>query len=148
MATCPVGDPKFATWRFIDAVSVRVEQFRTPYSRAFITPLTNSELPTRGLVFDHFGLGRDAGTTASGDVAGNRFHYDLAVVNGTTINELGGDRDAPAIMLSNRDGVSLHAGLATYKRATEPPLSSNTAALIRRLGSWRLFRISDAMRLV
>ncbi len=91
----------FADWRFSDAVHVRVGQFRTPYSRAFITPLTNLELPTRGLVIDRFGLGRDTGAMVSGDLAGTRFHYDVALVNGATINDTSGERDAPAVIVRN-----------------------------------------------
>ena len=88
----------FAEWRFNDAFHFRVGQFRTPYSRAYITPLTNLQLTTRGLVIDQFGLGRDTGAMASGSLAEGLFHYDIAVVNGATINDHSGDRDAPAVI--------------------------------------------------
>lgn len=88
----------FAEWRFGPSLQIRGGQFRTPYSRAFITPLTNLELPTRGLVIDQFGLGRDTGVMASGLLADNRLHYDFAIVNGATINDRQGDRDAPAVI--------------------------------------------------
>lgn len=88
----------FAEWRFGPSLHIRGGQFRVPYSRAFITPLTNLELPTRGLVIDQFGLGRDTGVMASGLLADNRVHYDVAIVNGATINDRQGDRDAPAVI--------------------------------------------------
>jgi len=88
----------FVQWNFEKPFVLRVGQFRTPYSRAYITPLTNLELPTRGLVIDHFGLGRDTGAMVSGLVLSNRFHYDLAVVNGATINNQSGNRDAPSVI--------------------------------------------------
>ncbi len=88
----------FAEWHVSDALQFRVGQFRTPYSRAFITPLTNLELPTRGLLVDAFGLGRDTGAMASGTLADGGFHYDLAIVNGATINDRDGNRDVPAIV--------------------------------------------------
>ena len=89
----------FAEWTFHPAFRLRVGQFRTPYSRAYITPLTNLQLSTRGLVLDHFKLNRDTGAMASGSLASGFFHYDLAVVNGATINTRDGDRDAPAVIL-------------------------------------------------
>ena len=89
----------FAEWQFDSAFRLRVGQFRTPYSRAYITPLTNLQMPTRGLVLDHFKLDRDTGAMASGSFASGFFHYDLAVVNGATINTREGDRDAPAVIL-------------------------------------------------
>ncbi|GEM_PF-1363005 len=86
----------FAEWRFTEAARLRIGQFRTPYSRAFITPLTNLELPSRGLVIDRFGLGRDTGLMLSGDLRSKRFHYDLAIVNGATVNDRNGNRDSPS----------------------------------------------------
>ncbi len=86
----------FAEWRPNDAFHLRVGQFRTPYSRAFITPLTNIELTTRGLIVDRFALGRDTGAMLSGTLNDGFFHYDFALVNGATINDRNGNRDSPS----------------------------------------------------
>jgi hypothetical protein len=88
----------FAEWEVSKALRFRGGQFRTPYSRAFITPLTNLQLTSRGLVVASFGQGRDTGVMASGALAGGHLHYDLAVVNGATINDRRRDRDAPAVI--------------------------------------------------
>jgi len=88
----------FAEWHFSEAATLRLGQFRTPYSRAFITPLTNLALPTRGLVIDRFSLGRDTGAMLSGGLAAGLLHYDLAVVNGAEINDLDENRDSPSVI--------------------------------------------------
>ncbi len=88
----------FAEWHFSEAAILRLGQFRTPYSRAYITPLTNLELPTRGLVIDRFNLGRDTGAMLSGGLAAGLLHYDLAVVNGAEINDLAENRDSPSVI--------------------------------------------------
>jgi hypothetical protein len=127
----------FAEWRHNDALQLRVGQFRTPYSRSFITPLTNIALPTRGLIVDRFGLGRDTGAMLSGTLTEGLFHYDLAVVNGATINDRNGNRDSPSaiartelrlgdpvpydqvpsLALSDPHGVTLALGGAYSRRA-------------------------------
>jgi len=139
----------FAEWHFDPAFQLRAGQFRTPYSRAFITPLTNLELPTRGLLIDHFGQGRDTGVMASGSLASDFFHYDLAVVNGATINDHRGDRDAPAVIartefnfgdpvprdqapslvLDDPHGVTLGFGGAFSRRAVRGPTGTSTEEL-------------------
>ena len=88
----------FAEWRFCDAATLRLGQFRTPYSRAWIAPLTNLALPTRGLVVDRFNLGRDSGAMLSGGFASGFLHYDLAIVNGAEINDLDENRDSPSVI--------------------------------------------------
>jgi hypothetical protein len=58
----------------------------------------NLQLSTRGLVVDEFNLGRDTGVMASGELAEGLVHYDLAVVNGATINDRTGNRDSPSVI--------------------------------------------------
>lgn len=86
----------FAEWRFSEALRLRAGQFRTPYARAYITPLTNLSLVSRGAVVDRFNLGRDTGVMLNGTLGSGRFHYDLGVVNGATIIARADDRDAPS----------------------------------------------------
>ncbi len=89
----------FAEWHFDPRIGLRIGQFRTPYSRAYITPLSNIELTERGLVSDEFRLGRDTGAMASGDFASGRLHYDLGLFNAANIDDLAGDRAAPEAVL-------------------------------------------------
>lgn len=89
----------FAEWHFDPRIGLRIGQFRTPYSRAFITPLSNIELTERGLVSDEFRVGRDTGAMASGDFAAGRFHYDLGLFDAANIDDLAGDRAAPEAVL-------------------------------------------------
>lgn len=88
----------FVEWKLDDRLRIRAGQFRTPYSRAFITALSNQQLSQRGFVVDQFRLGRDTGAMASGELASGFFHYDLGIFNGAGINDLSGDRDAPGIV--------------------------------------------------
>ncbi len=139
----------FAEWRFDPAFQIRVGQFRLPYSRAYITPLTNLELTSRGLVIDQFSLGRDTGAMVSGLLAKGLVHYDLAVVNGATINNLENDRDAPAVVartefrfgepvpydqapslvLKDPKGLTLGMGGAYSRRAVRGPTGTSTEEL-------------------
>ncbi|MCA9504810.1 MAG: hypothetical protein H6748_14245 [Spirochaetaceae bacterium] len=88
----------FAEWKVDERLRVRIGQFRTPFSRAYITPLSNIELTGRGLVSDQFRLGRDTGAMFSGAFADGLFHYDLGIFNGAGINDLSGNRDAPLLV--------------------------------------------------
>ncbi len=71
--------------RIHDALRLRLGQFRTPYSRAYITPIVSLLLPTRGLVDDTFRLDRDTGLMVYG-AAGDLFEYQVGVFNGARIN--------------------------------------------------------------
>lgn len=88
----------FVEWVVDERLRLRAGQFRTPFSRAFITPLTNLQLTERGFVVDEFAVGRDTGVMASGSLASGRFAYDLGIFNGAGINDLSGDRDAPLVV--------------------------------------------------
>ncbi len=88
----------FVEWHFDERLRVRAGQFRTPFSRAFITPLTSQQLTERGFVVDQFNIGRDTGAMASGELASGLLHYDLGIFNGAGINDLSGDRDAPTVV--------------------------------------------------
>ncbi len=85
--------------RVHEAFRLRLGQFRTPYSRAYITPIVALLLPTRGLVDDTFRLDRDTGLMAYG-TAGGFFEYQLGVFNGARIN--GGFDAARAPMVVGR----------------------------------------------
>jgi hypothetical protein len=85
----------FGEWHFDPKLALRIGQFRTPFSRAYITPLSNLELTERGLVSDEFRFGRDTGAMAFGDLAAGFFHYEVGVFNGANIDDFAGDRIAP-----------------------------------------------------
>ncbi len=85
----------FLEWAPSPAFKLRMGQFRTPYSRSFITPIFMLELPTRGLVVDRFRLGRDTGLMAYGQLDEGRYEYDLGVFSGADINSLGKWGDEP-----------------------------------------------------
>lgn len=88
----------FVEWHFDERLRIRAGQFRTPFSRAFITPLASQQLTERGFVVDQFNIGRDTGAMASGELASGLLHYDLGIFNGAGINDLSGDRDAPLVV--------------------------------------------------
>ena len=88
----------FAEWTFDELLRIRAGQFRTPDTRAFITPLSNLQLAERGLVVDQFRLGRDTGAMASGAFASGLLHYDIGAFNGAEMPDLGGDRDSPSVI--------------------------------------------------
>ncbi len=69
-----------------DSLKLRFGQFRTPYSRAFITPIVKLLFPDRGMVSDTFRLGRDTGIMASGSIPSSGLSYSIGVFNGATIN--------------------------------------------------------------
>jgi len=129
----------FAEWHFDEALRVRAGQFRTPFSRAFITALASQQLTERGLVVDQFSIGRDTGVMASGELASGLLHYDLGLFNGAGINDLSGDRDAPtvvartelrlgdgvpydqvpALVLDDPHGVAIAVGVAFGRKGIE-----------------------------
>lgn len=88
----------FAEWHFDERLRIRAGQFRTPFSRTFITALASQQLTERGLVVDRFNIGRDTGVMASGELVSGLFHYDLGIFNGAGINDLSGERDAPTVV--------------------------------------------------
>ncbi|MCA9606897.1 MAG: hypothetical protein KC619_14925 [Myxococcales bacterium] len=83
-----VPDPAFA---------VRIGQFRTPFSRAFVTPLIRLTMPDRGVVSDTFRADRDTGLMAYGRV-GTAFEYEVGVFDAATIDTRFGDTIAPMVM--------------------------------------------------
>lgn len=64
--------------------TLRVGQFRTPYTRAFITPIIQLLFPDRGVVADAFRLGRDTGAMLHGRLQNGAFEYYLGVFGGET----------------------------------------------------------------
>lgn len=82
-----VPDPAFA---------VRVGQFRTPFSRAFINPIVQLTMPDRGVVSDTFRADRDTGLMLFGRPG--IFEYDVGVFNGSGIDGRLGDTPAPMVV--------------------------------------------------
>ena len=78
------------------ALRIRVGQFRTPMSRAFITPIIMLQMPDRGLVSDTFRAGRDTGLMVFGTAG--PVEYALGVFNGSGINGRLGDTPAPMVV--------------------------------------------------
>ncbi|HJL20472.1 MAG TPA: hypothetical protein RMH99_32695 [Sandaracinaceae bacterium LLY-WYZ-13_1] len=87
------------------AFVIRIGQFRTPYSRAFITPIVTLTFPDRGFVDDTFRLDRDTGLMLSGITPGGVFEYAAGVFNGALINGNLGDLPAPTAIV--RLGLNL-----------------------------------------
>lgn len=83
--------------RIHSALQLRLGQFRTPYSRAYITPIVHLLLPTRGLVDDTFRLDRDTGLMVYG-FAGDVFEYQVGVFNGARINRSFDAARAPMVV--------------------------------------------------
>lgn len=79
------------------AFQIRVGQFRTPVSRAFITSIVQLSMPDRGIVSDTFRADRDTGLMLFGR-AGDAFEYDVGVFNGSGIDGRLGDTPAPMVV--------------------------------------------------
>lgn len=80
------------------ALVVRVGQFRTPFSRSFITGLMVLDFPDRGLVANTFNAGRDTGLMLYGRPFGGALEYYAGVFNGSGINGRIGDTPMPMLM--------------------------------------------------
>lgn len=76
------------------AISIRVGQFRTPFSRSWITGITRLAMPDRGPVIDTFIAGRDTGLMVFGQ-AGSVFEYAAGIFDGAGIDGRLGDTPAP-----------------------------------------------------
>lgn len=77
------------------AARLTAGQFRTPFSRAFLDPIVQLQLPTRGLINQEFRVGRDTGLMLSGAPFDGQLEYYIGAFNGASINELAGNRKAP-----------------------------------------------------
>jgi hypothetical protein len=80
------------------ALVVRVGQFRTPFSRSYITPLMALDFPDRGVVVSAFNAGRDIGVMMYGRPFDGLLEYDLGVFNGSGIDGRLGDTPAPMVV--------------------------------------------------
>ncbi len=74
----------FVDIRLHDSTSLRVGQFRTPYSRAFPTPIIKLQLPDRGPVVNAFHLGRETGAMLHGRGKQGALEFYLGVFGGGT----------------------------------------------------------------
>ncbi|MGE0788844.1 MAG: hypothetical protein AB7S26_24435 [Sandaracinaceae bacterium] len=79
------------------AFRLRLGQWRTPFSRTFLTPLVQLAMEDRGFVSDTFRADRDTGLMAFGTV-GTAFEYDVGVFNGSGVNGRLGDTPVPMVM--------------------------------------------------
>ncbi len=64
-------------WR--PELQVRIGRFRTGFSRQFIAPLTNMQLPVRSIVSDFSRADRDTGLSVEGRALDGRLEYRLGV---------------------------------------------------------------------
>jgi len=64
-------------WR--PELEVRIGRFRTGFSRQFIAPLTNQQLPVRSIVSNFSRADRDTGVSVEGRAFDGRFEYRLGV---------------------------------------------------------------------
>ena len=80
------------------ALALRVGQFRTPFSRSFITSILALQFPDRGAVVNAFHANRDTGIMLYGRPFGGLLEYDVGVFNGSGINGRLGDTPAPMVV--------------------------------------------------
>lgn len=80
------------------ALALRVGQFRTPFSRSFITSILALQLPDRGAVVNAFHANRDTGIMLYGRPFGGLLEYDVGVFNGSGIDGRLGDTPAPMVV--------------------------------------------------
>lgn len=72
-----------------EAIGFHVGQYRSFYSRGFMTGLPVQLLPDRGPVVDEFRVDRDLGVTAFGRPFDGRLEYYVGVLNGEGPNAVG-----------------------------------------------------------
>lgn len=82
---------------FDPRINLRVGQFRTPFSRTFITPITNLLFTERSPADVFFRAGRDTGAMVFGAFADGHLEYNLGAFNGNGINGKNDDRDFEGI---------------------------------------------------
>ncbi len=128
-----VPDPAFA---------LRVGQYRTPFSRAWITSIMQMELPDRGVIANNFSTdpasaGRDTGAMVYGTPLDGLIEYYAGVFNGSGIDGRLGDTPVPMVVgrfvvtplgqmpysqtpsLDHDDMASLSFGINGYYRENE-----------------------------
>lgn len=86
------------------AFRLRVGQYRTPYSRQFMTPIGELALPSRSVVSDRFRANRDTGALVQGRLLEGRLEYYAGVFDGNGVNH--GGNDNPAMLWLGRLVVS------------------------------------------
>ena len=72
----------FIQWNIGKTLHLRAGAARTPYSRAFTTPIVALQFPDRGAISDRFRLGRDYGFTFFGTASRGAFEYYAGIYNG------------------------------------------------------------------
>jgi hypothetical protein len=87
----------YAQLELSKAARLRLGQFRTPFSRAFVNPIITLQLPDRGRIDDAFRLGRDTGLMLFGTPL-DRLEYAVGVFDGAVINDLTDDRPGPMLV--------------------------------------------------
>ncbi len=69
---------------FDKRLQFKIGRYKTPFTYEFYDlPINGFVTPERSLFFNNFGLNRDIGLMAWGQLADNRFDYAAAIVNGT-----------------------------------------------------------------
>jgi hypothetical protein len=79
------------TWQPIPELGLRVGQFLTPMSRAFLTPVPLLQFNDFHRVNDKFRIGRDTGAMLFGATKNGKFDYWLGAFNGNGIDKGGND---------------------------------------------------------
>ena len=74
----------FMNVNFDPRLQFKIGRFKTPFTYEFYDlPINGFPTPERSLFFNNFGLNRDIGMMAWGQMFDNRFDYAAAIVNGT-----------------------------------------------------------------
>lgn len=109
---------------------VSAGQFKTPFSRQFITPLADVETADRAAVVDALSPKRDIGVMAAYDAHG-RATITLGVFNGEGQN-IGANRDSSVLVMGRitarpAHAVTLGADVARYRDSTRYGLEAGLA---------------------
>ena len=74
----------FMNINFDPRIQFKIGRYKTPFTYEFYNlPINGFITPERSLFFNNFGLNRDIGLMAWGQMFDNRFDYAAAIVNGT-----------------------------------------------------------------
>lgn len=127
------------------AFAVRIGQFRTPFSRAYITPLIKLTMPDRGVVSDSFRADRDTGLMVYGHV-GPELEYEVGVFDAATIDSRFDDTIAPLVV--GRVTVQPY-GNVPYDQVPSLSTAYPRGLAIGAAGFWRERRVAgiDALYL-
>ncbi|AKT43846.1 hypothetical protein [Chondromyces crocatus] len=93
-----------ATWQPVPEVGIKVGQFLTPFSRAFLTPVPLLQFQDFSRVEERFRAGRDTGVMVLGSIGKGAVEYYAGAFNGNGIGK--GGNDDTSVMGIGRVAVS------------------------------------------